>query len=126
MLFAKVSCCTLKATSPALAETSFHSDFLDTKALVVLPLHAFLRDHHDEISGVSKGSGPLPEAKKINPKTPLPTTTQSMVKAIPKPPFPSANQPVIHGHNTPDAEKKVTITPVATPVLLGNKSAHIE
>ena len=67
-----------------------------------------------------------PLANSSIPSTPLPTTTHKAVKAMVKPPLPSASQPVIAGQTIPEIENSVTMKPVATPVRLGKRSAQIE
>ena len=65
-------------------------------------------------------------ANSTNPSAPEPTIPESMRKAASKEVVVSVSQPTRNGINTPEAEKNVTMMPVAAPADFGNRSVQIE
>ena len=68
----------------------------------------------------------LGRAKSRSPSAPDPTIPDSMRKAISDDAVASVSHPIRKGVKTPEAEKKVTIIPVAAPADFENRSVQIE
>ena len=68
----------------------------------------------------------LGRAKSRSPSAPDPTMPASIRKAVSNEAVESVSHPTVNGIRTPEAEKNVTIIPVAAPADLGNKSVQIE
>ena len=68
----------------------------------------------------------LGRAKSISPSAPEPTIPDSIRTAVSNDPVVSVSHPIRNGVRTPEAEKKVTIIPVAAPADFENKSVQIE
>ena len=68
----------------------------------------------------------LGRAKSRSPSAPDPTVPDSMRKAISNDAVASVSHPIRNGVRTPEAEKKVTIIPVAAPADFENRSVQIE
>ena len=68
----------------------------------------------------------LGRAKSRSPSAPDPTIPDSMRKARSNDAVASVSHPIRKGVRTPEAEKNVTIIPVAAPADFENRSVQIE